>query len=110
LPVEPKRRLSPYRQPHSGGVNLNQTLAAVNRSASILFLEWLAKYFVYKAVFHCLFSAKIKVSVGVVGNLLHRLTGVLSYDVTYRFLHPHDFSGGNFNICRLPLSTTNCLV
>jgi hypothetical protein len=43
-------------------------------------------------------GTEIEVPVGVVGNLFHRLAGVFSYDIAYRFLYPHYFSGGNFNI------------
>jgi hypothetical protein len=93
-----------------GRIYLPEILIVVSDRVPILLLGWLAQYFVYDAVFHRLFSAQIEVSVGVVGNLFHRLAGVFSYDVTYHFLHPHYFSGGNFNVSRLPLSTANRLV
>ena len=59
-----------------------EILGVASPSVLILLLGWLAQYFVYDAVFHRLFGAQIEVSVGVVGNLFHRLASVFSYNVT----------------------------
>ena len=60
---------------------LNQIdFAAYEHGAGLLKFEpllWLGEYSVDKSVFHCLLDIKVEISIGIVGDFLHRLTCVL---------------------------------
>src|SRR5487761_1898510 len=55
-------------------------------------------HFIDKAVFHSLFGPNDEVTVGVLCDALHRLTGVVGQHFIEHVLHPKDLTGLDFNV------------